>query len=415
MDRAEACLLQALGCALKGVPMTEPPGLSAGEWQQVFRLAGMHHVLPLVFEAVHALPELRSSPLVSSAKQLVRQQVFLQTQKTADFLRLLQALDAAGVRPLVVKGLVCRSLYPMPDHRMSSDEDLLVSSGDLTVCREVFARFGLETELSAERQARDYEIPYRQRRGSLYIELHRQLFPPESDSYGHLNRFFRDPAARAVRLEISGVRVHSLGHTDHLFYLICHALKHFLHSGFGIRQVCDILMYAQTYGTAIDWSLLLENCRRIHGLLFTASLFRIGCKHLGFRDTVCPPELAAIKVDEGPMLEDLLRAGVYGGSSESRLHSSNITLEAAASRKQHRAARNSVLLSLFPPAQKLDGRYPWLKDRPWLLPAAWASRMGTYCRESLLRSPTGAADALKIGSERIALLERYGLLDTDAN
>lgn len=32
--------------------------------------------------------------------------------------------------------------------------------------------------------------------------------------------------------------------SDHLFYLICHALKHFYHSGFGIRQVCDILLFA---------------------------------------------------------------------------------------------------------------------------------------------------------------------------
>ena len=410
MNRAELCLLRALGCAVRGEALEENVGLSTEEWQLVFRLAGMHHVLPLVFEAVHSLPELRTSPLLMPTKQLVRQQVFQQTRKTAEFQQLLQALEQAGVHPLVVKGLVCRSLYPKPDHRSSSDEDLLIRPEDLDACREVFARFGLTTDLPPERQEQVYEIPYRQRSGVLYIELHRHLFPPESDSYGHLNRFFRDAHQRAVRLSLPGGNVYSLSHTDHLFYLICHALKHFLHSGFGIRQVCDILMYAQTYGADIHWPTLLDNCRQIHALRFTAAIFRIGCNHLGFGPEVCPPELTAPEIDELPMLEDLLSAGVYGSSSMDRVHSSNITLEAAASRQQNRTSRNSLMLSLFPTAQKLEGSYPYLKDRPWLLPAAWASRISKYFRESLSRKRISAADSLKIGNERVALLEHYGIL-----
>lgn len=411
MNRVESCFMTSLGCATRGISMTEAPGLSQEEWQAVFHLARMHHVLPLVLEAVCGLPELRGTPLLASVRQKVRQQVFLQTRKTAGFLELLRELDAAGVHPLVVKGIVCRSLYPLPDHRFSSDEDLLILPGELDACRKVFSRFGLSTTFTPGQQADSYEIPYRQPEGVLYIELHKSLFPPESDSYGHLNHFFRDAANRSVCLEISGTTVHTLGHTDHLFYLICHALKHFLHSGFGIRQVCDILLYAQTFGPQIDWPLLVENCRRIHAQGFTAAIFRIGRVHLGFTPEHCPPELDTKNIDELPMLEDLLQAGIYGSANESRLHSSNITLEAMASRRQSRTARNSVLLSLFPPAKKLESRYPWLKDRPWLLPAAWASRAGAYCRGSLLREPSTAADSLKLGNQRVALLKYYDILD----
>lgn len=410
MDRAESCFLTSLGCALKGIPMTDVAGLSAEEWQKVFRLASMHHVLPLVVEAVCRLPELRDNALLQSSRQLVRQQVFLQTQKSAGFLTLLQQLDLAGVHPLVVKGIICRNLYPKPDHRFSSDEDLLVRPEDLDRCRAVFAQTGLATTFSPEQQLDSYEIPYRQKDGPLYIELHRYLFPPESEAYGHLNTFFENAHNRAVCVEVSGIDVCTLEYTDHLFYLICHALKHFLHSGFGIRQVCDILMFTQTYGARIDWPVFLENCRKIHAFGFTASLFRIGQRHLGFRCDICPPELSAMYIDEMPMLEDLLQAGVYGSSSESRQHSSNITLDAMASRLQKREARNPLLLSLFPPAQKLQHRYSYLKDRPWLLPAAWVSRVGTYCRGAL-RKPSSAADALKLGDERIALLSYYGILD----
>ena len=411
LNHTEICFLRFLACALKGVPASDSAGLSQEEWQQLFSLAKQHHVLPLVLEAVCALPDVQDSELLPSVRQAVRKQVFLQTQKTAETLQLLNALEAAGVRPLVVKGIVCRSLYPMPDHRFSSDEDLLIAPGDLDICRQVFEQFGLVTEFSPERQKRDYEIPYRQPEGVLYIELHRHLFPPESDAYGYLNQFFTDAASRAVCHKISGVTVYSLDHTDHLFYLICHALKHFLHSGFGIRQVCDILMYAQTFHTSVDWPLLLENCRRIHAYTFAASLFRIGCRHLGFGPEIAPTELTAAEVDEMPMLEDLIQAGIYGSSSESRLHSSNITLDAMASRVSSRKEQNALFLSLFPPARKLEGRYPWLKEHPWLLPAAWARRAGTYCRDSLLQRPLDAADSLRLGNTRISLLKFYGLLD----
>lgn len=411
MDRIESCFLTSLRCAMRGISIAEDPGLSPGEWQQLFRLATMHHVLPLVFEAVHTSASLQATPLLHAVKSQVRGQVILQMQKTAHFLQLLQELDAAGVQPLVVKGLVCRSLYPLPDHRFSSDEDLLIEPRDLPVYQEVFSRQALTTTFSPEQQAQSYEIPYRQPNGVLYIELHKSLFPTDSTSYGHLNRFFLNAHRQAIRMEIFGVKVSTLDHTDHLFYLICHALKHFIHSGFGIRQVCDIILYIQTYGSQIDWPQFLENCRNIQALEFTSAILRIGCRHLGLAEEACPAALAVSEIDEEPMLMDLLQAGVYGSSSESRLHSSNITLEAVASKRQNRTARNSVMLSLFPPSRQLEGRYPYLKDRPWLLPAAWVSRVGTYCRESLLHKPSSAADSLKLGTERIALLRYYGLLD----
>jgi len=412
MDRSELCFLNILRCSLKGIPLDCEPGLTEAEWEQVFRMAGMHHVLPLVFETVYSLPELRGSPLLSSLKRTIFQQVMVQTQKTADFLSLMQALSAAGVRPLVVKGIICRNLYPRPDHRISSDEDVLIDPAQFSLCHRILTEQDLHTSLQPSDMASAYEVPYRQTGGALYIELHRHLFPPESESYGDLNRFFRDVRKKAVCETISGVNVYTLGHTDHLFYLICHAFKHFLHSGFGIRQVCDIVMYAGAYGCHIDWKQLEKNCRSIRALLFAAAVFRIGKNYLGFdpRQARMPDSWQQLSVDELPMLEDLLQSGIYGYSSRSRQHSSSITLDAVAAQKQGRTARNSVLLSLFPSADKLQSRYPYLKERPWLLPAAWASRMGSYCKESFGDKNNKASQSLEIGKQRLELLKKYGIL-----
>lgn len=108
----------------------------------------------------------------------------------------------------------------------------------------------------------------------------------------------------------------------HLFYLICHAFKHFLHSGFGIRQVCDIVLFANAYGKEIDWIRILQQCREIHADLFTAALFQIGQKYLTFDPSRAgyPQEWQEIQVDEQLMLDDLLEAGIYGDGTMSRKH-----------------------------------------------------------------------------------------------
>ena len=382
------------------------------EWNTLFRMAGIHNVMPLFYEAAYPALQQAGLPLLPVIRRKVMQQVLMQTMRTEAFLSLNQTLQAAGVQPLVVKGIICRSLYPNPDCRQSSDEDILITEEQFDTCHRAMLEFGMHTTAEERQLLTAHEIPYRKDGSPLYIELHRHLFPPESDAYGDMNRFFAGVFDRAIPEEIQGNTVYTMSHTDHLFYLICHAFKHFLHSGFGIRQVCDIILYANAYGSQIDWMQVLEHCQEIRAAQFAAALFQIGSKHLVFDpdQAAYPDTWRQISVDEMPMLKDLLSAGVYGGADMSRKHSSNITLDAVAAQKQGRKRQNAVLASAFPSAAKLEGRYHYLKNNPWLLPVAWCSRLWTYSRETRNSRNNNAADALKIGSERIELLKTYDIL-----
>ena len=155
---------------------------------------------------------------------------------------------------------------------------------------------------------------------------------------------------RKIQKEIQGIPVYTLCHTDHLLYLILHAFKHFLHSGFGIRQVCDIVIYAGVYGKEIDWEEVLEKCRSIHAAVFAAALFDIGEKYMEFDPGKAgyPDSWSQLKTDGTELLEDILEGGVFGDSSMSRKHSSNITLQAVSESKRGQKAKASVLQSLFP-------------------------------------------------------------------
>ena len=404
--------LNFLCAALRGRVAEVQDSLSVEDCQAVCRLAQIHHVLPLIYEASYHLPVMQD-PAFLGTKQQVRHQILFQTMKTHDFLELNRHLRAQGITPLVVKGIVCRDLYPRPDHRSSGDEDILIPAQQILRCHEAMGSFGMvpaepETDLEGA-----YEIPYRKKNSNLYIELHKYLFPPESEAYGDLNRFFEGVFERAVLETFQGEAVLTMAPTDHLFYLICHSLKHFLHSGFGIRQVCDIVLYAERYGNRIDWEQVLENCREIRAEKFAASVFRIGEKYLEFdADTACYPySWRSIAIDERAMLQDLLASGIYGGAELSRKHSSTITLTAAAAQKQGTKSPNGLMASLFPPADAMKKRYPYLNKHPYLLPVAWGSRMVQYGKEIRKTNDNSAAEAIKIGNQRIALMKEYGILD----
>jgi hypothetical protein len=411
MDATIKTFLMVLKAALGGERPVIDREIPPDEWNKLFQLASIHNVLPLFYEAVYTQPSLmKEQSLLTLVKRQVRQQVIMQTMRTNEFLVLNDRLQESGIRPLVIKGIICQHLYPQPDHRPSSDEDVLISAESFTECHRIMTELGLQAGTTDLATA--YEVPYRKAGSPLYIELHKHLFPPESDAYGDMNRFFEGVLDRAVAVEIQGRTIYTLGYTDHLFYLICHAFKHFLHSGFGIRQVCDSVLYANEYGAQIDWMQILEYCTMIHAEKFAAAMFQIGKNFLVFDPdkAAYPDSWRQIRVNELPMLEDLLSGGLYGSATMSRKHSSNITLDAVAAQKQGRKSKNGLLTSVFPPASKMEGRYPYLKKHPYLLPVAWCSRLWTYSNETRHSQNNNAADALRIGNERIELLKEYGIL-----
>lgn len=415
MDVKRELFLPALKAALKNETVSWEKELEPQVWMELFQIAGKHQVLPMIYEAVYGCPAARKiePQILLSAKQQTIRAVMLQTMKTSEFLGMFEHLQETDIQALVVKGIVCRNLYPKPDYRVSGDEDVLIPAEQFEVCHQALTEYGMKISDPSQDMQTAYEVSYGKPGSPIYIELHKCLFPPESSAYGDLNRFFDGVYERSIKLSIDGKQIVTMGYTDHLFYLICHAFKHFLHSGVGIRQICDITLFANTYGRDIDWTLILEQCQEIHADLFAAALFQIGQKYLTFDpDQACYPiEWKNIQVDETMLLMDLLDAGIYGDGSMSRKHSSNITLDAVSSQKQGKKARNGVIASLFPSLKKMEGRYPYLKQHPYLLPVAWGTRILKYRKETKQGQNNDATSAVSIGNQRLELLKEYRILD----
>ena len=371
---------------------------------RVLFLSDIHELCPLICQSLYQHPIVKThDALFSRYRNKSVQSVSSQIVHTAEFLQLYQKMGKAGLKPLVVKGIVLRALYPRGSFRPSVDEDLLVAPGERDAISSFLIQRGLlPAEGTAESDA--YEISYLDSDTHLCIELHKSLFPPNSNAYGDLNQLFDGVLDRTVEVQIEDVKLRTLAPTDHLLYLICHAYKHFLHSGVGIRQVADMALFSNAYGGEIDWNHIYRACRSVNIETFTAALLQIAHKYLTMN--TIPDAFTGIEVDEQPLLEDILSGGLYGTVDIDRVHSGNMTLDAVAAQKQGRHG-SGVWHSLFPGAAYLQGHFPYAKKHPILLPLAWAQRLGNYLARSSKSNP---AETIRIGQARIDLLKQYKVI-----
>lgn len=415
MKLHENLFMEALAASLNNQKVTWDFEISQDTWVQLFELSREQKVLPLIFEAVYSCPAISSlnAAFFQRIKHLCIGKMMSQAQKTAEFLRIYEKMQEQDINPIVVKGIICREFYPNPDLRASADEDLLVQPSEFAKSVEFLKKDGMrQTEEQRHPDTAD-EMGFLSVNGNIYLELHKFLFSPNWEIGQELNSFFEDAHKEAVFVEVQGKKIAAMEPGMHLFYLICHAFKHFIGSGFGIRQVCDIAMFANAYGEQIDWQDLLEKCKKIRADQFTAAIFKIGKNYLNFdEEKACYPDVwRKIEIDEKELLSELLQSGIYGSSTMSRKHSSHMTLDAVAAQKQGKRQGSGLNASLFPKAKSLESQYTYLKEQPYLLPVAWGERILKYCKETAKAENNNAIDAVKIGNQRIELLKKYGIIE----
>ena len=372
------------------------------DWPAVFALAGQQKLLPIVFEAARKTPAAaENAALFAAVKQQVIAQVLHQTVRASEFADLYHKLRSAGLHPIVVKGQLCSRLYPLKDHRISADDDIYIPDAEFMACHEQLLANGLTTDTPADELQTADEVSYTKKGSPLYIELHRHLFDSAEDAHDELNHFFAD----LNPVEIDGFL--AMPPHEHLLYLILHAYKHFVRSGIGARQFCDIGLWARAYHAEIDWQRLHEQCASVHAATFAAAAFRIAGDYLGIEFDLPAPWDGSI--DAEPLLHDSLCGGVYGSNDLTRLHSSTVTLNAV--KASRTGEKSSVLRTVFPKREYLDRRYPYLKKRPYLLPVAWVQRLAHYASEKKAGADSSASGSIKLAKERIELMKRYGVMD----
>ena len=414
LRKSDAIMLEAFSSALSGKRLTWSSMPEEKIWSQIYRNAQKHKIFPMIMETVSRSDFFANDPSMQERYYYYLRKsqaaIYTQAQRSADFLLIYDYLLQRGLKPLVMKGIVCRNLYMEPEHRPSGDEDLLVEPQDFPAYHQAMLDFGMELVNPEEDIEEAHEVAYRNKETLLYIEVHKCMFSPKSEIFGDWNRYFDCTEKNCMRLRVYGFSLYTLDPTTHLLYLILHAFKHFLHGGCGIRQIADIALFSEAYQDKILWESIEQIICEVNAKDFVRAIFKITAVYL--RDKLPSDKLFPgwdfSDIDELPLLQDVMEGGAYGTSTLSRQHSSNMTLDAVAARHQKRR-RRGVWHSLFPGKNYLQSRFIYAKKYPVLLPVAWGQRIIEYFKRSGLNSGN-PAQTIQIGQARIKLLEKYKII-----
>ena len=147
--------------------------------------------------------------------------------------------------------------------------------------------------------------------------------------------------------------------TEEGFYLhtLCHLAHHFASGGVGVRFVLDIWVSRHLRKAQPDRAFVEAELRRFGMLDFAQKLEALS-------DAWFSGEPMTELLEE--LGEYILTSGSHGTTDRAILNS--LSLSPGGSRA------SALLKKAFYPRAELEDRYPWCKDKPLLLPAAWCAR-----------------------------------------
>ncbi len=357
-----------------------------------------HKILPAVYDSFFKCGGETIKDKIPEMKFSVASSVTVQIKKADSFFKVYERILQSGIKAVCVKGPMCAVYYPSPEMRVAGDFDILVSDENYDKCAKILVSCGFPGTVSQKSDNDFFDC-----QSGCNIELHRTLFPEDKSVYSKFNKLLSITENDVIKVSFGEKKVYTLSPDKHMLYLVLHAFKHFLVAGVGIRQVCDISLFAKN--NKIDWNYIFTECKKVNIDGFLNGILLIGEKYFGFYTDEVSAQVAEFKkdLDITLLLCDIMSGGVYGGESPERHHSGNITFSAY--NKKLAEERESYKV-LFPSKAAMKEKYPNMKDSNFALVCAWVKRIFRYF---ILGG--SSSSALDIASKRKSVLKKYGIVD----
>ncbi len=266
-------------------PSTGPrPDVSAAllsplRWDTVLRLADTHRLLPALHAALRGRADVPASIQSAIASRLENYQRRV-LRFTAEMARIVLPFQRSKIPVLAHKGVVLgQLLYGDPAQRQFGDLDFLVHASDIQRARLALQELGYVPKIQlSPRQEKEYlHTGYEHVFGlgleRNLVETQWQIVPRFYAISFDLDALF----ARAVEVEVDGLRLRTLGSEDQMLVLCVHAAKH---EWAQLGMLRDIATLARL---DLDWGWIEAESRRLGilkilavSLWLAGSLFGLG-------------------------------------------------------------------------------------------------------------------------------------------
>lgn len=399
MTGAERLVLELLSAHIRGEEMTELP--KDMDWEAVLQIAQIHGLTGILW--YQCREALRDNPgILTQLHRGFLSDVFRDTCRGQDFREVADALTAAGIPVLSMKGMLLRRDYPVPQLRTMGDVDLVIRPEDRSRSHEVMTGLGFSCMV-------DNHAVWTYTRDVVTYEIHDHMMYEDLansvDYRGYFDRVWEHAAPGP-----DGVWIPEAGY--HFLYLMAHNAKHTMNKGNGFRAYLDLVFFCRGEGRNLDWPRIARELEKLRLLEFTKTCFALCESWFGVKMPIPGRALEEDFLEE--ITEKTFRDGLFGlENRENRTGGSAKAIRR--SRLPYGLAAVKVTLhKLFPPYRdmQLIPWYSFVDGRPWLLPVAWIYRF-FYCLRhksghsmALLEEPYTCREEIK---ERQAMLSRWGL------
>lgn len=365
MNEIQSYIIKNLNYSLRGKKMDIPLNTNIN-WNEVIEECRQHQISSLVYSGIskESLKNIDKNTLDKWKRETFMSGVY-QINHIKQVSNVLSTLNTNNIPVIVLKGLVVRDLYPKSELRTMGDADILVHENDLDNVVNI-----LQEEGYIEHGRNAFHIEFS--RGNSHIEVHWTL--ANEEMFDGIVEFKDETWERAIDVNVGESKSLSMCDEDLLLYCCIHMAKHFINSGFGIRQVCDVLLLVEKRGQHIDWDSFVNRTKRSGVYKFTMSIFAI-CNKL-FEISI-PDELKEGFVEFNDKyldeLIDLIWAnGVHGKKNKADIRVKQL-MKVEDNKKDSWIRRIKVMY--FPTGEGLAERYSYAKKNKTLLPIAWIHRI----------------------------------------
>lgn len=326
VKKEEQCLFRLLAASLQ----TEPDLTELISWiehetpdfEQVISQAKKHKVVSFLYPILEKIPA--CADITSNIQQNVQMTVSQNYRLLFLDKFLLEELTKAGIFVVVLKGMATACLYPQPELRKSGDVDLLlldISKLDAAIrCMEELGFRVAEEQLALHHVVFESEE-------NLEIELHTCLAEPfdNEKTNRYLAQLHEKCKDHVTKKEFLNVELFQLDVPFHAYELLLHMLQHFLRSGFGLKLLCDWVVFWNQETTKEEQRqyLSLVNESGLKG--FSDMITAVCCHNLGLDEKKVSfmeiSQLAEHKIskEEEAFLQEIMEAEEFGKTSNARM------------------------------------------------------------------------------------------------
>lgn len=394
-EQLELCRILSMALRNKKIEKLDPDV----DYARVIAIAESHKVTSLLYPALEevGLPENIWNIVDQKAEQIVRQSYRLLMLDRY----VINTLQEHGIDAILLKGCGTATWYPVPELRKSGDVDLLLKNEEEALkALQILVENGfteVKEQLSQHHVVCDSP-------DHIEIELHTALADPFDSEKANqfLTECQKEYFAHRRDVDTMGVTFRLTADAYHAFYLLLHMLHHYLRAGFGIKLLCDWVVFWAKDLSDQEKQTFLRLVQGSGTLGFAQMMTKVCVRYLGMKEEnmcflfdVNGESKSGENVDwPGELMSEIFEAEEFGRSSSDRM----VTLRGTKLTDYIREFHHQMKLT-YPKACKIIVLYPVL----WVM-----TLCGFIHRNRTLRKVSGR-QILKNAKKRGQLTEQMRL------